>query len=237
MSQYNDDEIFELYYKGVAKEHLINMAKEFDTFRMNNDIEVETSRLDNWFRGFNRRIKKKNKGKSKWVQIASRHKVAVVLSFIVLSIFLSYSVEAIRIRVFNLVIDVQDKYTEFHLEENNTTVVEGTDYKADNMEYYPTYLPEGYYLEESMGEDELVTTIYTNGTEELYLVVSASNGINMIDTENATVTETKVGQYDGYIIKKEGEITVFWRNADSTFQVLGESSEEEILRIVHSIKK
>lgn len=234
-----DDKLLEAYYGLVGEAHLQNLCDEFDEFCKTTEIKVTTSNMDKRFEDYNRKLKKKKKRSElirRWKNIS--RKIAVVIGvLLILSVTLTFSVDAIRVRVLNLFEEVKDKYTEFRLEEedmdNTSLPVESNNY----MIFYPTFLPKGYYLEETQGEKVIINSFYTNGEDSIIFVQQEEGVVSQVDTEDATVEEIMIGHVSGYIIREEDSVILIWNNDYFSFLLQGEIGQEEMLKIATSLEK
>jgi len=108
----------------------------------------------------------KSKAKVKFIRRLNRHyyrqkgrkifydcrrvgnKVAVILLIIMASLWISmFTVEAVRTRVLNLMLDIQEEHTNIHLKEkeNNSRTENEFNIYGENA-YAPQFIPEGYII-------------------------------------------------------------------------------------------
>ncbi len=167
-------------------------------------------------------------------------KAAVVLFFIFVSLSIPvFSVEAIRTRVLNLILDVNDKYTSVKLNQEDDNL-ESTDLNIPWTEAYaPTRIPEGY--EVSSMSDKSVKSIQFNNAEGSMILFQQwvyGSTIN-IDTENADNTSKVTIQGNEGMLAEKGEVvTITWSNDAYIFVITiyrGGFSQEEMLDIAESV--
>lgn len=162
------------------------------------------------------------------------HKVARPMKkaaafFLVAGIALSipmFTVEAFRINVFNFFYDVHDTFTEIKGENNDSYSVSGPIYR-------PTYIPEGFSIAK---EDELGAD-YENADGKIisYFQLTA-NTIVTLDSENAEIVKPlKIKGQDGLIIIKGGVVTLAWQEEEYIFNIIGEISKEDALKMAESV--
>lgn len=149
------------------------------------------------------------------------------------------NVEAFRVPIFNLFIEVQEKFSRIHREE------EGNDRIPEELSYLreqypnlalPANVPEGFVHMETKGEENNYWTKYKkNDTKEFSLNQFKVDGNVAINTERK---EGKPINYRGqdYTIKIDGEeITLLWEEQGYSFYISGNISKKEALSIAESL--
>lgn len=241
-----NDKVLEAYYATIGEAHLANIVEELEANKEEiEQIKVPES-LTDWLETFVTGLIKREKKEARKRQsrkYASR--AAVVLLMITLTgTILTFSVEAIRIRVFNMLLTATDTYTEIRFDEEVTShVSESTrpNFVFDEKvagHYYPTYIPEGYVLKES--NDYGTMTNYRFEDEAgrtLYFDQSSLSGGMQIDTEDALVTHPVIDGDPAIMAEEDGQVILVWHNAEYAFTLIGEMTGEEALKIAHSIEK
>lgn len=232
------EKIFEEYYKYIGSIHAENTAKEADDIiEKARDIDYPEE-LDCWFEGnINDFIKeeKQNKFKNRFSSIAKR--AAIFLIILGLGAFVTtMSVEAYRIRFFNLITEVTEKYTNFSIEResdesNNEDVVLGKSY------FYPGYIPAGYKRSDAQNHGELRIVYFENteGNRIEFLQTELDSNFQ-VDTEDATTEDININGSEGILVSKEGVKTLLWFTDTNSFSIMGKLNREEIVSIAESIE-
>lgn len=102
-----------------------------------------------------------------------------------------------------------------------------------------TYIPEGFELTEDLSDEDKLSLVYTNGTEDyLFIDVVASGEIFIsYEVDEHNVTYINIGGYDGYITYNEltRQGSVCWGNNNFTVVISGFTSREELIKTAESI--
>jgi hypothetical protein len=143
---------------------------------------------------------------------------------------------AIRGRVMQLLMNMQEQYTELSLVENEALAFS----VPDNWKgaYYPTFIPEGYSLEsirDFVGEKD-VFFVNSQSEKTIYMEFSEQSYTNL-DTEGAEIKFIMVHGNPGMIAFKEGEYRITWSQDETYFVVSCPGDEGEILRVAEGVKK
>lgn len=170
------------------------------------------------------------------------NKVAVVFSISCIIFSLSFvTVEAVRNKVLNLFINMQEEYTELHLgSKDNRNIVGNNIYINWNNAYAPTYIPSGYSIHNLMNNKDFKAIEYTNKNEETIIFQQmGENGNTNIDTENADkVEKIKIRGHEGLLVEKDGLITVTWNTDLYIFLINAQMQNlknEDILKMAESV--
>lgn len=205
--------------------------------------EVKLSQLPNenqLSHAFSNRFNRKMKALIKYERrtpfmnvVIHRFKIAMVtlLIFISLALGTIISVEAYRLKFFELLREVWHDFTSIHINVDEIESI-GTLIPEE-----PTYIPEGYSILESQRDEYTQTIIYTdsNGIEINYNQHVISQSVYLFDTENAE-TETKAinGQTIN-IISNKNTIQVYWFDDVHFFAIVGIIDKNEIIKMAESI--
>lgn len=144
------------------------------------------------------------------------------------------SVEAFRIKLFNIVTEVTDKYTKVSIVETEN----GLESQLDWDSYYaPEYIPESYNYSKSENFGEIKIIFYFNDvSKEIQFSQTPVNPEYQIDTEDAVVTEVTVNGEKGVLVENEGFCTLIWTASEKTFHIIGEIEKDEIIKMAKSLK-
>lgn len=102
--------------------------------------------------------------------------------------------------------------------------------------YAPTYIPEGFVLDEVYDLDLLKIVNYV--CDEKYVSFSQLTGDTIYaDTEEADkIKDVKIGNSKGLLIVKKELISIYWSIGDTLLEVSGNIDEGEIIEIAKNIK-
>lgn len=160
---------------------------------------------------------------------------AVVLAFGVLFFTAMNSVQAFRVRVMNLWLDIRPEFTIFGLRDQGRG---GSKQVLDwTNAYVPTYVPEGFSLsEESVRETER-SAAFVNG--DVYLIYGQYDEFSRqyIDTENPELMKTvDINGHSGTLIYKNGLATVVWDMDAYLFVVHFWGDTDTALKVARGVK-
>ena len=142
-------------------------------------------------------------------------------------------VEFIRVQVLKLLINVQEKYTEFSLVEDREA---SFDVPAEwQGEYYPSYIPEGYTIDYIVPLFNEI--IFVNAIEEkiMFYEYEMTEELN-IDTENADISYNTVNGDVALVVVKDW-ISIIWSNGDKYFVIKTNLTMNETLKITNSLQR
>lgn len=232
----NENKIMESFYHYISENHINHVAEEFDRISADALEVAYPSTLDVWFDDYNEQLKKqdqKRKFRSR-VQLLSK-RVAIFFAIALVGIFLTtMSVEAFRIKLFNIVTEVTEKYTKVSIIETENGLESQLDWDAY---YAPEYIPEGHNYSNSENFGEIKIIFYSNvAGKEIQFSQTPVNPEYQIDTEDAIVTEIIVNAEKGFLVEKEGLLTLIWTNGERTFHIIGEIEKDEIIKMAKSLK-
>lgn len=196
--------------------------------------EIDTRSLDLWFEGFIRKEKRKKKNEQQIYLLKRILKfAAIILLVFALGVStLTITSEAFRTKFFNMVIEMQEEFTDITFSEQTENLLEGW-----SNYYIPEYIPEGYDLKEANEHGSLQSMLYRNSAEqEIMFLVAPLTGSASVDTEEAVVTNIEIQGMKGLLIEKEDRVIIVWSNNDSMFQLIG-LNKQEMIQIAESIKK
>lgn len=232
------EQMMESFYRYVGYQHIENVAKEFDEIsEMAKDIEYPKE-LDDWFYDYFEKSKIAEMKKKRTVMIkrmASRVAIVTIILGIGLTV-MTVSVEAFRIKFLNLVTDITQKYTSIQIEEIKNQEEDFIPISWSNY-YLPEYIADGYSLNrvEAFGENKIVFYQNSKGVE-IQFSQSPNHNNYQVDTENAETTEIIINGFNGILVSKNGNRTLFWHNAEYAFYLMGSIDQEEIIEMAESTK-
>ncbi len=183
-----------------------------------------------------------------FLQTSYQHLNKVAIALFITIILLATSVltvEAVRIKVLNFFINVQQEYTEIGLKEKS----EEENLKEEDMKnvpsnwkntYAPLDIPAGYSINNSVNEDNFKTIEYANGRNEMIIYQQFDEEvISNIDTEKAdSIKEITVQGHKGLLINKDGKRTITWSNDTKAFLIITKTcnlQDEDMIKMAESV--
>jgi hypothetical protein len=231
-----ENKIIEAYYGYIGEIYVESIVDELEEKKEEIKNTSFPKKLDTWIEEYIKTEEKKEKKINLIKNIKKQSKRAAIILLIIIAGIstLIFTVEAIRVRVFNYFIERNERYTEIRLEEENNIKTPELDW--ENY-YQPTYMPEGYYFEN--GEDGGLIKIlnYSDGKNQIIITQTNNSAGIQIDTEDATTENIKISGNEGFLTIKEDRSMIFWHNEEKSFTITGNIKKEEIIKIAESIEK
>lgn len=163
-----------------------------------------------------------------------RRAVAMLIIILVGTMTLSFSVEAVREKIFNVVRTVYETYIEnrYFVEEDKISKFKPV---------YPQYIPEGYNLIIEDSDETFLVLSYENldGSVLFMKQEQITDGL-LISEDNEYVSKKSVivlGNKATMYKKENGTIRVRWSSGNCEYMVSAENlNEKEMLKICNSLK-
>lgn len=158
--------------------------------------------------------------------------VLVVLACLLVTVF---SVKALREPFISFVVQTYEKFTSIFVDKDTI------DIRAANTEFkimLPTYIPEGYEVEEEITNANFNFVTYKN-TEGNYIHYKQNiydSWYITANTENTNYKKILINKCEGMLYYNNGVNSLIIYNNGYTFCIEGEISKEEIINVAKSIK-
>lgn len=224
-----------LYYQ-IGKLHADNTAQQIDAFSETMETVDYPDALDTWFDQLRIDNEKQARAKSRrrWINNFSRRAAMFAILVITGLALTTLTVEAFRIRVFNFVLEVKEKYTQIDMREQNNSP-EGSVEMPLDQSYYPERLLNGYTLKDQHTFGEMKILYFSNSEGKTIEVGrSPSSASFQVNTENAVTKSIKVNDAEGILVEREGVRTLLWIEEASALYIIGELTETEIISMAES---
>ena len=236
------------YYTLVGEGHIENIMDELSD---NQDLvqkEAVPQSLDQWMNKFIAQLVKEDKARIRRRNVRKYGSRAAVFLLVLMTTLTvaGLSVDAIRVRFFNMMLDVKEEYTAITYQTKDTEVGGEEPSLVDTItnqgtlegNYYPTYIPEGYVEVERQVHDQFVFVSYMDDQENRIIFDQSSlNGGIQIDTEDAVVTYPEINGIEGIMAEEEGNIILVWHNNEYSFTIIGVMDPATALNMATSIEK
>jgi hypothetical protein len=239
MTDKNKDDItgriLEGYYKYISEAHIDNILDGLDAKKDEIDKIVISDRMNDWFRKFasdKRETEKRIKRAKQLRRLLSRTAAAAAV-LLVITISLTFSVEAFKYHVFSFFTKIYDRYTEIRVDGPDDTSA-GIDW--EDGYYYPSYLPQGYSYKSCERDGERKTILFADaGDIKLKLTQAPKDADIRPDTGDGDVSEIKISDVDGLLIINKGRVTLFWNNDKYSFVLSGYVDSSEMIKVAESL--
>ncbi|GAU75869.1 DUF4367 domain-containing protein [Fusibacter sp. 3D3] len=237
-SEHDDEKVLEGYYAYIGKHHVENSVKVFDDLNEKRSCTAYPDELHSWFNAYlSEQIKKEQRNKDRVRMSTFSKRVAVFLLIFVTGIAITtMSVEAFRVKIFNIVTEVTEKYTAIHFTENDLNGASSIMAQWDSY-YEPQYIPKGYALVDAKGSGTLKIMYFSNESNDRIEFSQASIDANLqVDTEGASIEDIEINGAAGIFVKKEDLSILLWATDKKAFYILGTLDKETFLNIAESIE-
>lgn len=221
--------------------HVDNINEDIENGCDNGISNPNQKELDQTIKALIRDYKRKQSFREFLISAKKASKVAVIIlvSVLILSVTLITSVDAIRVKFFNLFIEEKNEYSEIIIDNDSNSGSIDTlknDAALKNC-YIPGYIPKGFNIENIIKQNGETIIVFKNGNSSS-LVFEQSSDLNrdyMVDTENAEIETMEIQGWEAMVITKDKIITILWDNNERLFNVYGQISKEDILKFCESI--
>lgn len=168
------------------------------------------------------------------------NRVAIAMLVVIVLLFTTVaSVEALRVRVLNFLMDIQPEYTSFELKENTDGSDGGSTIIDWHNAYVPSYIPVGYEVS-AISKSELLKRIeFKNQLGLLITYMELSEGNKpALDTENATAFETvSINGHKGRLVVKDSLVTIIWEMNDRMFMIRAQTTDKDaVVKMAEGVK-
>jgi hypothetical protein len=167
------------------------------------------------------------------------NKVAIALLIVLIMLGATVvTVQAVRVRVLNFIMDIQQEYTSFQLKDSSSGSEDGGTTIDWHQAYVPAYIPEGYEIS-SISDGKLSKIIeFQNPQGAVITYMELGQGSKPhLDTENASVFETvSVNGHEGTMVVKNSLVTVIWAMNDRMFIIRGQIDQDLAVKIAEGVK-
>ncbi len=192
------------------------------------------------------------------------NRAAVVTSLALVLMFTAVAnVQAVRVKVLNLIMDIQPQYTSFQLRanggvpDNGGAGGESPDSESPDSgspgsgslgsesppvnwtrAYVPTYVPDGFKVTGASNAGLMKRIVYENPQGSFIRYMEFSEHSNLaLDTENASVfKQISINGHEGTLVVKNSLVSVVWAMDGRMFLVQALSDEETALEIAEKVK-
>ena len=225
------EKIMSAYFDYIGEMHLENICRGLDEQKEEIDrIQVPES-LDAWFiRFMDQHRKKESRGRLFTGLRKASSKAAVILLVLFVSMMvITVSVDAFRIKVYNLLFESNEKYSSVRVDEL------GDEMNWEDF-YFPAYVPKGFQVKSARELKQVRIIEFTDDKGEYITFFQSTNGNDMqMDTEAGDQREVMVNDRVAILSEKSGKSILFWHNDECSFWLTSGLDGEVLVRIAESV--
>jgi hypothetical protein len=156
----------------------------------------------------------------------------LIIFFVGLSVAIA-TVHDVRVRVLDLILNVEKQYTEISLQENNEkSFTVPSDWKGT---YYPAYIPEGFEIDKISSLYGISSLDCINGDRYLFFSECGEDASTNIDTEGALVDAVMINGSPAILAEKNGLVTIAWAYSKNYFVLQAQVDRDTAMKIAESI--
>lgn len=174
----------------------------------------------------------KNDRKSVWAKYIGKA-AAIILCVSLAGFGLMMTDPGIRATVGDSITKFVDEYINIDFSESSKEQI------ADISKAKIGYIPEGFELKENLSDDQKLSMVYTDSSDNYLFIDVVASGEILISYEldEHNVTYININGYDGYITYDETicQGSVCWGNSNFTVVISGFTSRDELIKTAESI--
>lgn len=237
--QLNDD-LFEVLLNHAAKDYC---ERELDILM---EQYAGDDRQEEHSEAYKKRMRKlfdRERRKERILNFSKDHKpfkraAAIFFACVVCVGAASLSIDAFRIKIFNLFRSTNPEYTSVVSVENmnfdKANIPEGW-----TQVYLPANLPQAFYIKNAHATKHSLTIFYNDDKGNLikFSQQTAADKGSIWDTQNTELQEIKLEGQLFYVIEKEGQTSIKWRKDGLFFEATSNLGFEGLKPVVTSLEK
>lgn len=168
-------------------------------------------------------------------------RLTVVLAAVIALISISLmTVDAFRVKVFNFVLGINEKYTSMQMQDNGGNEAVSKMIVDWKNAYVPTYIPDGYEVSDVFNTEDLKSITFKNKSDanmDIIFTETASVSNLEIDTEDASSFSTiMINGNKGILTTKNNVVAVAWVVDKRILTINGQVDKKTIILIAESAK-
>lgn len=134
-------------------------------------------------------------------------------------------------KIINMFRKPTETYTEIRFDEAE---VSGGSYSSNSVTLW--YVPDGMALVESSENDDFTNLMFQNGEKFFQIRVLHTPLESELDNEKSFEDTIEIWGKKAFFQEREGNISIKWRNEDTTYSLYGNLGKEEIIKIAENIQ-
>ena len=234
-----EDSLFKLIMHDSAEKEGRLLLEEKEKLAKDPAFSPSEAAVQKFSRQLDAQLKKSQAyaGKRRIWQVLNRAAVAMLIMLVVLGSTV-VTVEAMRVKVLNFLMDVQQEYTSFQLKDSGSDSEGGGATVDWHQAYIPTYIPAGFEVS-AVSDGKLLKTIeFKSPQGSLVTYTELSEGTKpALDTENASLFETvSINGHEGALVVKNSLVTVIWAMHDRMFMIRGDIEKDMAIKMAEGVK-
>ena len=234
-----EDSLFKLVMHDVAEKEGQLFLEEKEKLKNDPEFLPSQEAIQKFSQQLDAHLKKpKAYARRQRILTALNRMAVAMLIILVLLCTTVMTVQAFRVRVLNFLIDIQQEYTSFELQNNDNGSDGGSTTVDWRKAYVPTYIPAGYEVSASSNNERLREIEFKNPQDSLITYMELSEGNKpALDTENAAVFETvNINGHEGTLVAKDSLVTIIWQMNNRMFMIRGQTEKDTVVKMAEGVK-
>ncbi len=184
-----------------------------------------------------RKMKNLLSGRNKLLHIAktgshAKRALACAAILLIIVIIPVFSVDALRSKLFNFIIDMKQTYTEIIFRDDPDI---NDSYHSDTISF--EYLPSGFKLEKKEERENFIYMKFKSEDKYFTFSMYSVSGSIGIDTENAQVRRVMINNIEALYSSNENVNILVWNDGIFSYKLSGNIGEDTMIEIAKKIKK
>ena len=205
----------------LAGEDLANSDQEPMDVEFSKEHEAKMQEL---FDRERNKIKQQNSKKN-------RKRMALIFLAAIIAIGTTiFSVGALRIRVLNFFIDMQQTHT--NIKFDDTT--DSDSFHSDEISL--DYIPEGFDLTESTSDELKVFLTFTKDEQYFQILITSVDVKMAVDTENADISKISINGQNALFSSNHNVNILVWHDDMFSYRLSGNIEKGDIIKIAEMMK-
>lgn len=242
---WNEEDCNEAYDELLMKIALSSYAELDGQYLLQENEKIEKSPVSKEIPLFIDRILRKSRKEQSFVLIRKHSyyfisRIAIV--FLILSIIFASTMvvsSSFRYYIYDLLISVEDRYTEIHVQDPSSSFVDSQLYTWEGS-FAPTQIPSGYEFVSYDNAGGMHFVLYRNNEGEIiefsqYKYSETSN--IRLDTENADLSQfVLINDSMGYLVIKGKWVTIYWSIGNTILSITSTEERDVIIDFARNVK-
>lgn len=220
-------------YRTLKREHDTVMAdmSEEDETELSRIAEEKMPRMLSFIdKQMKRTAMRSNVWRQGWRALATAALIALIFNMgLTVAVATSGSVRA---KVIRFLMEMNDSYMSIGFTENEEVIIP----KEWQGRYYPTYIPQGYFIQRCISRAGTNMVEYGNPEgNTITIEVCDTNSFGRINTKNAEIDSIQLHAVEATVLRQpSGEVCIIWSLGDRYFSVIGHDYDV-VLAVAESI--
>ena len=176
--------------------------------------------------------RERNKLRMKKAYKYTKRIAVILLAIIVASGITIFSVEALRVRFLNFVIEMTSVDADINFNENHPN---GDSYSSDEITL--GYIPDGFAFESSETDGDRIRLEFKQGEKFFGIYLRPIDSSFSIDVEGSDARKTSVNGNTAFFSTSENTSILVWHDGVYSYLLSGNIDDDTLLEIAKNIKK